>query len=461
MKLLTRSDAPDAKLGIVERSAYMAGNIGTALINTVVASFIMFYYTDVMLLNPGVVGMILLASRLFDGVTDLIMGVIVDHTHSRFGKGRVWLIRMCLPYAVSAILMLSVPAGSAGLVQYLYVILTYNLCNSICMTAIYVPYNSMTVTLTSDPYERGILGIFVMFGAIIGTMAVQSTIDAMTKALGGGPDAWRNAAVIYALCGMLLHLLCFFGTKERSINAAGQQKKIPIREEIKSVLTNKYWLLAVGATFCILFFTCMVGGSGMYFAKGILGDTAHYATLANSLSVAQLAGMFLAFLPMKKLGKRNTMLIGVGIVAVASLTQYLLGVDMAMIVVCNVCKGVGAAFASAVLYGMVADTIDYGEWKSGIAAAGIGASAMTFVTKVAGGLSNALIGYLMDWSGYDATLAVQPDKAVFAINLCYTLIPVACGLLAILLLAFYKLDKSLPHIQKELAERRKGAEHEA
>ena len=86
---------------------------------------------------------------------------------------------------------------------------------------------------------------------------------------------------------------------------------------------------------------------------------------------------------------------------------------------------------------------------------------MTFVTKVAGGLSNALIGYLMDWSGYDATLAVQPDKAVFAINLCYTLIPVACGLLAILLLAFYKLDKSLPHIQKELAERRKGAEHGA
>ena len=110
-----------------------------------------------------------------------------------------------------------------------------------------------------DPYFNvyGPTKAFELF--LTQAMAVQSTIDAMTKALGGGPDAWRNAAVIYALCGMLLHLLCFFGTKERSINAAGQQKKIPIREEIKSVLTNKYWLLAVGATFCILFFTCISG----------------------------------------------------------------------------------------------------------------------------------------------------------------------------------------------------------
>jgi len=98
MKLLTHSNAPDAKIGILERTAYMSGNIGIALLNTIVASFVMFYYTDVMVLNPGIIGTILLVSRIFDGVTDLLMGIIVDHTHSRLGRGRVWILRMCIPF---------------------------------------------------------------------------------------------------------------------------------------------------------------------------------------------------------------------------------------------------------------------------------------------------------------------------------------------------------------------------
>lgn len=456
MKLLTKSNATDAKLGVAERGAYMFGNVGIALMNTVVASFIMFYYTDIMFLNPGIIGAILLISRLLDGVTDLIMGVIVDHTHSKHGKGRVWMLRICLPYALSGILMMSVPITGSEVFQYIFVFLTYNLCNSICLTAIYVPYNAMTVTITSDPYERGLLGVFAMFGAVIGTMAVQSTIDVATKAMGNTPAAWQKIAIIYAVCGMLLHLLCFFLTKERNVNDADKVEKTPIKTEIKSVLTNKYWLIVVGATFCVLFFTGMVGGSGMYFAKGILGDTKHLSSIANAMSITQLIGLFVAFLPMKKLGKRNTMMIGVAMVSIACLAQFIIGNNLMSVVVLNTIKGFGAGFASAVLYGMVADSIDYGEWKSGIAAAGIGASAMTFVTKVAGGLSSSLIGHLVDRGGYDASLSVQSGNAVFAINLCYTLIPMLCGILAIVLLSFYKLDKIYPKIQEELMERRGG-----
>lgn len=461
MKLLTRSNAPDAKIGILERTAYMSGNIGIALLNTIVASFVMFYYTDVMMLNPAIIGTILLASRIFDGVTDLLMGVIVDHTHSKIGKGRVWILRMCVPFAISGVLMLSVPSGSSELIQYIYVAITYNLFNSICLTAVYVPYNTMTVSMTSDPYERGILGVFVMFGAIIGTLAVQSTVDSMTKALGGGPAAWRTAGIVYALIGLALHLFCFFCTKERNIPVASEQKKLPVKDEIHSVLTNKYWLIVIGAVFFTLFFTGMVGGSGMYYAKGILGDTAHYATMANALSIAQLIGMFIAFIPMKKLGKRNTMMLGLCIVATVSIVQYFLGGNLIAVLICNALRGIGAALASAVLYGMVADTIDYGEWRSGISAAGIGSSAMTFVTKIAGGLSSALIGFLMDSSSYDATKAIQAETAVRAINLCYTLIPVICGVIALVLLSFYKLDKIFPQIQNDLTARRRGMSHEA
>lgn len=224
MKLLTKSNAPDASLGVVERSAYMLGNVGTAFVNTIIASFIMFFYTDVMFLDAKIIGSILLASRILDGVTDVIMGMIVDRTHSKYEKGRVWVLRTCIPYAISGILLVFVPATSVALVQYIYVFITYNLCNAICLTALYVPYNSMTSNMTNNPYERGVLGVFVMAGAVIGTLIVQSTIDAATKALGGDQRSWQIVILIYAVAGLILHLICFALTKERCVKMSMEKK---------------------------------------------------------------------------------------------------------------------------------------------------------------------------------------------------------------------------------------------
>ena len=459
MKLLNKSNAPDAKLGIIERSAYMTGNIGTALVNTIVASFVVFYYTDIMMLNPAVIGTILLISRIFDGMTDLLMGFVVDHTRSRFGKGRAWVLRMCIPYAISAVLMMSVPANASETFKYIYIFLTYNLCNTVCLTAVYVPYNSMTCTLTNDPYERGVLGVFVMFGAVFGTMAVQSTIDAAVKALGNGPDAWQKVTIVYALIGACLHLICFFLTKERTLSDSADtvQKKQSVKEEIGAVLGNKYWLMAIAAVFATLFFTGMIGGSGMYFAKAVLGDTAHYASFANVMALTQVAAMLLAFIPMKKIGKRNTLVIGLSILAISCAVQYFFGSSLKATIGASVGKGIGGGFAGAVCYGLLADTIDYGEWKFGISASGIGMSAMTFVTKIAGGLSGFLIGHVINAGHYDAALSVQAESAITAIKLCFAAIPGVCCIVALAIMLFYDLDKIYPQIQKELAARRTSA----
>lgn len=284
MKLFTKSMEPNTTLGVAERVAYMSGNIGIALINTIVATFLMFFYTDVMMLNAGIIGTILMVSRLFDGVTDIIMGMIVDRTHSKYGKARVWVIRTCIPYAISGLLLVCVPGGMTELVQYIYVFITYNICNSVFLTALYVPYNAMTCNITSNPYERGVLGIFVLFGATFGTLAVQSTVDAATKALGGDQRAWQIVVGIYAICGLILHLICFFGTKERC-GSTSEKVKIHAKEEMRSLFTNKYWILAIMTILFVMFFTAFTGGAGLYFAKGVLGDTAYYAQFANFMAV--------------------------------------------------------------------------------------------------------------------------------------------------------------------------------
>ena len=457
MKLMTNSNAPDASLGVVERSAYMMGNIGTAFVNTIIASFIMFFYTDVMFLDPKVIGMILLVSRILDGVTDIVMGMIVDRTHSKHGRGRIWVLRTCIPYAISGILLVCVPGGASAMVQYIYVFITYNLCNAICLTALYVPYNSMTSNMTNNPYERGILGVFVMAGAVIGTMLVQSTVDSITKALGGGQRAWQIAILIYAIAGALLHLICFAFTRERCGNddtASGTAEKLSVKDELGSLLKNRYWVIAIVFIFVCLFATAILGGMGMYYAKAVLGDTAYYAQLANAISLTQVISLCGAFVLLKKFGKRNTMLIGVSCMVIGCLIHLLSGTNLTMITIASGIKGFGAGFAAAGLYGMVADTIDYSDWKIGVRPVGVGSAGTTFATKIANGFSVVLIGWIINMSGYDPAAAAQSAQTVQVISLGYTLIPVICGVIGIILMLFYTLDKQYSAIQKELLERK-------
>ncbi len=457
MKLFTRSEDPNASLGIAERSAYLIGNAGTALINTVVASFIMFYYTDVLILNAGIIGTILLVSRMLDGVTDIIMGFIVDRTHSKHGNARVWIIRTCIPFAISGILLITVPSGATDLIKYVYVFITYNLFNSIFLTALYVPYNAMVVNITSNPYERGLLGIFAMGGAVVGTLAVQSTIDSATKSLGGGTDAWQKVIAVYALCGLIAHLICFFFTRERTGIAkkmSGSGHKVDTRLELKALFSNKYWLISVGTVFLALFSTSMLGGSGMYFAKGVLGDTAYYAQFANAMAITQMIVLFVSFVFIKRFGKRNTMMAGLGLISLACLVQGFAGGNLTVIIGCSIVKGIGGGLAAGGLYGLVADTIDYGEWKTGMKSEGVGMAAVTFATKVSQGLSIVLIGWIIQIGQYDALAAVQSQRAVSAINIAFNFVPMLCCALACLLLWFYKLDRIFPQIQKELTERR-------
>lgn len=459
MKLFTRSDDPNTSLGVIERTAYMSGNVGIALINTIISSFVMFYYTDVMLLDFGIVSMLLLVSRIFDGITDLIMGTIVDRTHSKHGKSRVWILRICVPYAIAGVLMCSVPVNTTEFIQYVYLFITYNLCNAVCLTAIYVPYNAMTCNITANQYERGLLGVFVMFGATLGTMIVQSTVIQATNALGGGPRAWQIVIGIYAVLGVLLHLFCFFFTKERCGGVAVEGEKreqVPFKLELKALFGNPYWLLAIGSILLVLFFTYFTGSAGVYYAKGVLGNEELYSQFANFMAFAQMGTLFLTFIPIKYLGKRNTMLIGFGMITLACLFQGIVGENLMVVNICSACKGIGGGFAGGAMYGLIADTIDYGEWKEGVKADGIGMAAVTFVTKIAGGLTGVIIARMLAIGGYDPTVTVQSASAITALKLLFSWLPCIFCAAGTLMLVFYKLDKIYPQIQKELTERRQN-----
>lgn len=456
MKLLTRSNERDASLGILERFSYLSGSFGTVMVYTIIGTYLLYYYTDVIGLNGAIVGTILLFSRILDGISDLIMGAIVDRTVSARGKTRVWLLRMCVPYALTGVLALSVPTQASDLVKYIFVAVTYNLCCTVAYTAITVPYNAFICNITANAKEHGILGVFSVLGGTISGLIVQSTIIAGTNALGGDARAWQIMAAVYALLSIVFHLLCYFGCKERVVSPAHTEDgkvKLAFRDEFGSLLKNRYWLYALFVCVAALLITGVMNASGMYYANCFFGDTVYFTPIANAMSLGLVAGIFIAAVLMGKIGKRNTMLIGALTSTVAAVIMGLFNSSPTVAAALSGVRGLMYGFITSGIYGMVADTMDYGEWKTGIKAEGIGLACITLGTKLATGLSSAIVGNLIEGSGYDTALAVQGAGAKAAANFCLCWLPAILGLIMTVLMFLYKLDKIYPDIQKDLQAR--------
>lgn len=385
----------DTRLGVAERTAYGLGNFANAFIFIAIMAFLTFYYTDVIGLNAGVIGIIMLVSRVFDGITDLVMGYIVDHTKpSRFGKARTWFLRSCIPFAISGVLVFMVPSGASDIIKYIFVFLTYNLCNAIFYTAVTVSYNTLMVNITRNSLERGILGIFLMVCSTLGGLVVTSS--------------------------------CLY------------------------LIKNKYWIMLAGS-FAVYWIGYTLMNSGhIYYAQYILGDQGYQPVIANVIQVVTLIAMLAAFIPMRLLGKGNSVRIGVLIAVIAYALQIFVARDYTGILICSALKGFGYGMFCAVIGGMNPDALDYGEWKFHKNVTGMGVAAVSFGQKVGTGLGGAIFGLVLDMGHYDGTAAVQAESALRSISINYTWLPLICAILSLVFMLGYNLDKKLPQIQEEL-----------
>ena len=210
---------PDAKLSFIERFAYGIGDYAGNLVYSAISAFLLVYYTNVVGASAAAAASMIAISKILDGVSDLIMGYIVDHTHSKYGKARPWIARLCIPLAVCTVLMFSVPSSFAGPVQIAYMFLTYNLVSTIFYTGINVPYATMNSLMTRNRYERGLLGNFRMLLATAGTMTINTVVLKMTGFFGGGDaytqSGWTLTFIVLMVVFVVLNMFMFFTCKER------------------------------------------------------------------------------------------------------------------------------------------------------------------------------------------------------------------------------------------------------
>ncbi|WP_106769650.1 MFS transporter [Paenibacillus faecalis] len=423
-----------------ERISYALTDTASNLVFQVVTTYLLFYYTDSVGISAGVVGTLFLIARFIDACDSPIFGILIDKTNTRWGKSRPWFLWLALPFSVVAVLTFSVPDISpTGQIVYAYV--TYILLG-IIYAGINLPVTSILPSLSSDPQERTVIGVIRMLFAMIGAVLVTTFTLPMVEKLGGGNDAkgFTLTMAIFASISFLLFINAFFQLRER-VGAGSAQKSLPLRESIKAIKGNWPWAIMLFLNFIFWIANIMKTQTTTYYFTYKINNP-DLIPIMMSMNMVMIITLITVPFFTKKMGKRNTMLMGLGISIIGQLIMYMGDVigSVGLLIGGSVVGSLGAGFAAGLLFIMIVDTVDYGEWKSGVRAQGLLTASSAFGVKFGMGLGGALSAWLLAFSGYEAG-AEQSSSALFAIDLNYIWIPTICYVLAFIALLFYKLDK--------------------
>ncbi len=450
------------KLGWGTRVAYGCGDTACNVVFGMISTLLTLFYTDYVGINAATVGLVMLLSRIFDGVSDAIMGIIVEKTNTRWGKSRPWLLWMCVPFAISAVLLFGVPQTKVSL-QFLYMFVTYNFCNTVCYTAINLPYSSLSAMMTRISSERDMLSIVRMglspFGRIL---AVTCTMP-VVKLFGDDQAAWVKTMAMWAAIALVLLLICFFKCEEKvEIEAKKNQKKVPVKRALKALVCNQYfWAVVVLWTMQNGIY-CITGTILPYYCKYIFGnDTWMYSALYLTETLLIVAVTFCCPVLLKRFGKRNMSLAGIWLALIGQLVFFLNPTSFPWMVMSCIVRAVGLAPLNAVVFGFLGDVVEFGQWKTHIRQESLIFAGSSVGMKLGAGLSSAIITGLLSAAGYissSAGAAMQPQTAVDMIINIYKFGPLVVWVTVIITLTFYKLDKKYPAIMQELVERESRGE---
>ena len=313
----TTQKIANGKLSWPVRLSYAGGDVACNVVFGMVGTLLTLFYTDYVGINAATVGLIMLISRFFDGVSDMIMGIIVEKTNSKWGKSRPWILWMSVPYALSAILLFTVP-HTMGMVQAIYIFVTYNFCTTICYTAINLPYGSLSAMMTRISSERDMLSVVRMGLSPLGKIVAVTFTTPLVKLFGNDQAAWVKTMSVWAVLALILLLICFVNCKETVVIAGKENaEKVPVSKGLKLLVTNQYfWAVLL----LWMFQSVSFGVSGTilpYYCKYIFqNDTWLYSALYLIEILILVFCIFLCAPLIRKFGKRNVALAG-SVVALA------------------------------------------------------------------------------------------------------------------------------------------------
>ncbi|MDO4337390.1 MAG: glycoside-pentoside-hexuronide (GPH):cation symporter [Eubacteriales bacterium] len=438
------------KLKFTEKLSYGLADFPEAA-NSILAAFLTMFYTDNIGLAAGAVGTMFFISKLFDGISDILAGTLIDKTKSKWGKARPWLLWLAVPTGLALALIFFIPQNGSRTMQMVYAFVTYNLFTAVMFTITGIARSALLALMTQDMRERGSMASFGMFFGLGGTILGCSVTFPLVFKLGGDVMAWRILFIIYGVIVTAGLFAGFFLSKEyvTSVESVTNQEesKISFWEGVKLFFTNKYLILALIMTVLVNFVTQVNSSSQTYFYTYTMGDPMLTTTLNLVSVVPILAGIVVLVGPcLAKFGKRNCMYIGIWGQLAGSIIRGIAGMTQSvpLLVAGTIISGAVTGLLAVPVSTLFADGIDYGEYKTNKRIEGMGSAITSFSQKISSGLALASVGWVLSLTGYVQN-AVQSAATNMGIITLYSWLP------AILLLVIFFILKFCYHYDKEAA----------
>ena len=438
---------------------YLADGGGQFALNAIsgLVGAITYFYTDKVGVAALTVANVLLAAKICDAFTDLIMGKIMDNGKSPKGKCRPWFLRMAIPVFIAIVALFTVPKGLTGIAQAAYLLVTNLFATAIVSTAVAIPYGAIMVMRTKSIEERSKMGIFrAALGYVIG-MIIAIALVPITNLLGpnGVADqaAYIKFAVVVGAISAVLMFVLYRKSKELAAPAEKKEDGIPFVEAIKKLFRNKYWVIVLIANLFVNVIYAVSGAAGTYYAKWILGND----NLIGLMGAVGLIPTFVGFAivgPMtKKFGVRKTLLIGFAIGIVGALVRVFFPDNL----IVTLTAGLLPSFATIPMMclggTMNSMAMDYNDYLYGNKIIGMSASATSFGAKIASGLGGSVIGWILAAAHYDASAAAATTAVRYGIYTFSIYLPLAMLVVLFLIVSRFDIESKYADMMREINER--------
>lgn len=436
---------------------YGSGDVAGNVVYAFLSSFVMVYLTDTIGLASGIVGTLIAVSKLFDGFTDIFFGSMIDKTHSKLGKARPWMLYGYIGCAITLAACFAVPASLGRTAQYAWFFIAYTLLNSVFYTANNIAYSALTSLVTKNSKERVQMGSYRFIFAFTTSLLIQTITVGFVDMCGGNAAAWRLVAVIYAVIGLIVNTISGLSVKELSQEETDDSKttdgeeKYGLIQAFQLLMKNRFYLMICLAYILQQLYSAMIG-AGIYYMTWVLKNKNLFGQFAWAVNIPLIIALI--FTPalvgkwkgMYKLNLRGYIIavIGRALVVVAG---YMGNIPMMMAFTALAALGQGPWQGD--MNAVIASCSEYTYLTQGKRVDGTMYSCTSLGVKIGGGIGTAVVGWLLEFSGYVGTNAVQPQSALQMMQFMYLWLPFIFNVLIMLVLSRMNVEEANEKIKKE------------
>ena len=413
---------------------YGSGDLAGNMVYAFLSSFVMLYLTNTVGLNPGIIGTLIMVSKLFDGVSDIFFGTMIDKTKSKLGKARPWMLYAYIGCAVTLVANFAIPASLGRTAQYAWFFIAYTMLNAVFFTANNIAYASLVTFCTRNSKERVEMGSFRFIFAFSTSLIIQSVTVQFVRALGNGASAWKTVAIIYAVIGLIVNTISVFSIKElpeeELAKDKDQEEKYSLIEAAKLLVSNKYYLMICGTYVCQQIYTALLN-MGIYYMIYILKNEDLYSVFSWAINIPVIIAMCITPMLVERMKGLYRMNLAGYILGTAGRVGVIIAGYMGsvpLMIAFTAVAALGMAPWQGDMGAVVASCSEYTWLTKGKHIDGTMYSCTSFGTKIGGGIGVALCGWLLDISGFVKTSAVQPTSCINMLHVMYLWIPMLLSL---------------------------------